>query len=209
MIPLIDLHIHSTFSDGKCHPKQIISLAWQKGLHCLAFTDHAFNTELSLNEDTIENYLDEISLLKESSPLKILTGIEAELASLEKAIKYRDRLDLILLSNHGPVNGGLFGSIFEAIADYPVDIIAHPWYFSNSSWDKLIQASLDYSVAIELNGFRKAPKAELIKKAALSGVLFSIGSDAHFENEIGETQWAYKVMQEIGLDKSSIIKHIF
>lgn len=35
-----DLHIHSTISDGSLSRKQIVSLAKQKGLDCIAFSDH-------------------------------------------------------------------------------------------------------------------------------------------------------------------------
>ena len=36
----IDLHIHSIFSDGSLHPKQIIDLAVKKGLSAISITDH-------------------------------------------------------------------------------------------------------------------------------------------------------------------------
>jgi hypothetical protein len=36
----IDLHIHTTYSDGVCSPKEIIEKAHQLGLHVIAITDH-------------------------------------------------------------------------------------------------------------------------------------------------------------------------
>ena len=36
----IDLHIHSTASDGSLHPEQIIEYALEKGLSAIAITDH-------------------------------------------------------------------------------------------------------------------------------------------------------------------------
>jgi 3',5'-nucleoside bisphosphate phosphatase len=37
---MIDLHCHSTFSDGTCSPEELISLAEQGGLTALALSDH-------------------------------------------------------------------------------------------------------------------------------------------------------------------------
>jgi predicted metal-dependent phosphoesterase TrpH len=36
----IDLHTHSTFSDGSCTPTEILQRAHEKGLAALAVTDH-------------------------------------------------------------------------------------------------------------------------------------------------------------------------
>lgn len=36
----VDLHIHSTMSDGTMSPSEIVDLAFKKGLSCIALTDH-------------------------------------------------------------------------------------------------------------------------------------------------------------------------
>jgi predicted metal-dependent phosphoesterase TrpH len=36
----IDLHIHSTMSDGTMTPSELVDLAYKKGLSCIALTDH-------------------------------------------------------------------------------------------------------------------------------------------------------------------------
>ncbi len=36
----VDLHVHSTASDGSCPPEAVISLAVQAGLDAIALTDH-------------------------------------------------------------------------------------------------------------------------------------------------------------------------
>lgn len=37
---LIDLHVHSTESDGTLSPKELVHLAWEQGLTAMALTDH-------------------------------------------------------------------------------------------------------------------------------------------------------------------------
>ena len=36
----LDLHIHSTFSDGTMSPKDLVAYAKQKGLKAISITDH-------------------------------------------------------------------------------------------------------------------------------------------------------------------------
>ncbi len=37
---MIDLHIHTTYSDGNCTPEEVVHLAKHKGLKAIAITDH-------------------------------------------------------------------------------------------------------------------------------------------------------------------------
>jgi len=46
MSEYIDLHTHSTFSDGTLTPEEIVLLAKEKGLKAVAITDHDTLTEL-------------------------------------------------------------------------------------------------------------------------------------------------------------------
>jgi predicted metal-dependent phosphoesterase TrpH len=65
MCRYIDMHIHSTFSDGKFTPKEIVEKAKKKGLSAIAITDH--NTIRSAVE--IKNNLRDFDI-------EILQGIE-------------------------------------------------------------------------------------------------------------------------------------
>ena len=40
MAELIDLHTHSTASDGSFSPREVVELAKKQGLKALALTDH-------------------------------------------------------------------------------------------------------------------------------------------------------------------------
>ncbi len=64
-IAVIDLHIHSTASDGSFSPLQILHMAGEQGIEAISLTDH----------DTIEGVkelLDELSL----SSVEFITGVE-------------------------------------------------------------------------------------------------------------------------------------
>lgn len=62
---IIDLHSHTTASDGEYTPKQLIDKAIEKNISVLAITDH----------DTIDG-LDEAIIYSENKKIKIVPGIE-------------------------------------------------------------------------------------------------------------------------------------
>lgn len=61
----IDLHVHSTRSDGTMTPKELVDYAVQKGLAAMALTDH----------DTVDG-IDEIMEYAKDKPVEIIPGIE-------------------------------------------------------------------------------------------------------------------------------------
>ena len=63
----IDLHIHTTYSDGMLNPEQIVDTALECGLDCIALTDH----DNVLSHDVANKYIQEKKL-----NLEIIPGVE-------------------------------------------------------------------------------------------------------------------------------------
>ena len=61
----IDLHVHSTMSDGSYTPAQLVNYACEKGLSCFALTDH--DTVAGINQALKES---------QSCPVKVIPGVE-------------------------------------------------------------------------------------------------------------------------------------
>lgn len=61
----IDLHTHTTFSDGTFSPKELVKYACEKGLNAIAVTDH----------DTTDGVAEAMSAT-ENIPLEVIPGIE-------------------------------------------------------------------------------------------------------------------------------------
>ena len=61
----IDLHVHSSRSDGTLTPTELVDYAIEKGLCAMALTDH----------DTVDG-LDEITEYAKDKPIEIIPGIE-------------------------------------------------------------------------------------------------------------------------------------
>jgi len=64
--------------------------------------------------------------------------------------------------------------------------------------DRLIQASVKNSIAIEINSRWETPKAGFIRRAKAAGAKFSIGTDQHGA-EIGQIEYSLRVAKECGL----------
>ncbi len=86
---MADLHIHSTFSDGKMTVQEILKIYGEKGFHVIAITDHLFDTQsprsLQIHEEgksikDVKAYfqgIEELSLwAKETFDLMVIPGLE-------------------------------------------------------------------------------------------------------------------------------------
>ncbi|WP_196592784.1 PHP domain-containing protein [Pectinatus sottacetonis] len=69
----IDLHAHSTMSDGTCTPEELVKLAKKTGLSAITVTDH----------DTIDG-IQEAATAAEKIGIKFITGMEV-------SVDYKDR----------------------------------------------------------------------------------------------------------------------
>lgn len=93
---LIDLHIHSNFSDGKLSIAEIVDFYGARGFSAIAITDHLADSKtltgfvthqlkLSLNESNIDAYLQEIATQKiralEKYNMLLIAGVEITLNS--------------------------------------------------------------------------------------------------------------------------------
>lgn len=66
MEKIIDLHIHTNYSDGKLFPKEIIDEAVKKGVSVISIADH----------DTIDAYTDDFFAYAEEKNIKIIPAVE-------------------------------------------------------------------------------------------------------------------------------------
>jgi len=74
---IIDLHVHSNYSDGTCTPGELVDLAVEKGLSAFALTDH----------DATRGVEPALAYQKEhSAPVEIIPGIEISSEYHEKEI---------------------------------------------------------------------------------------------------------------------------
>ena len=107
MKPLCDFHVHTTFSDGKNTPEEVVKAAIEKGISELGFSDHSytfFDESYCVKRDKIADYKREILQLKYkyTDKIKILCGIEQDFYSQESSAGY----DYAIGSVHYVKSGG-------------------------------------------------------------------------------------------------------
>lgn len=96
-----DLHVHTTFSDGKNTPEEMVLAAITKGMKTIGFSDHsytAFDTAYCIPKEKLPAYRAEIAALKAkyTDQIQIFCGIEQDFYSEEPT----DGYDYVIGSVH-------------------------------------------------------------------------------------------------------------
>ena len=95
--------------------------------------------------------------------------------------------------------------MLKVINNYKVDIITHPGYQVNIDTQLLAREAVKNDVALEINAKHGFLTEEFVKVAAKEGAKFSLGSDAHQPNQVGEVGPALKLVNNLGISAEQII----
>ena len=208
-----DWHTHSTFSDGKNMPEEIVKTAIDLNLKLIAITDH-------VNKET--NWLDEFVAeidrlkIKYGDKIKMLSGIEAKVVNLKGNIdaksEFFGKVDIVLAAFHRiPTTNGFIPKEYiskrknEAL-DYwhqtmlavlknpNVDIIAHPTnllcihniIIPFAMKKEIAKAANKNEKIFEINIKYEVPDEELMRLLRKNNVSMVRGSDAHDVEEMKE-----------------------
>lgn len=90
---LRDLHVHTTYCDGKNTPEELVLAAIERGMDCIGFTGHSytfFDESYCMSKQNTARYRAEIAALKEKykGKIKILCGVEQDYYSEETTVGY-------------------------------------------------------------------------------------------------------------------------
>lgn len=112
---MTDLHVHTTFSDGRSTPEEMVQAAIAKGMTTLGFSDHSythFDTAYCIPKEKIPAYRAEIEALKAqyAGQIEILCGIEQDFYSEESTEGY----DYVIGSVHYVKAGGKYLPVDES-----------------------------------------------------------------------------------------------
>jgi len=202
----VDMHLHTSKSDGRDSVHNIIEAAELKGLDLIALTDHGPGHGSGVTEKMVQETKKEVVLLQPSYRVRILTGIEAEiLPTGEVYLADRKGIDIVLASFHGASSWELYyKAVMRAMVDENVDVLAHHAWSSGVQFapiqeyeDRLVELLRDNSVAIEINSKHCLPSWDFLIKCRDAGVKYTIGSDAHKAADVGSVAWATNTARHI------------
>lgn len=192
-----DLHMHSTYSDGRDTLETMVETASALGYQYVAITDHSHTSAASrtLSIADIPRQRDAIARLRERFPaMSILHGVEVDIlpnGRLDFADQVLAQFDIVLASLHdraGHDGKKLTRRTLGAIRHPLVNVICHPENRLMGKregypldFDAVYAAAAETGTALEIDGAPghldlDGPRA---RAAASAGVTLVIDSDCH------------------------------
>jgi DNA polymerase (family 10) len=192
-----DLHMHSTWSDGRDSIETMVQGCVERGYEYMAITDHspAVGVVNGLTPERLERQLREVESVRANYPMiRIFAGMEVDIlgdGSLDLPDAYLDRLDIVIASIHSGMRASkqaMTDRILRAIAHPAVDVLAHPTgRLINErepyevDLEAVLEAAAAHDVAVELNA--RPHRLDLcdvhVRRARELGVRIMIDTDAH------------------------------
>lgn len=206
-----DLHIHSTYSDGSAGISEIVQRANILRLETIAITDHFWPCIGSQRggKSTIENRRTEIETARYDYPkIVILDGAEVDIqsnGSLTPIAGGLDQFDIVIGSFHWVSDSTTWASaLIKALQNPQFQILGHWDGYLSSYRDEdgraVAQAIADTGIAIELNGRYMSEHTEFLELAKDCGCVFSLGSDSHSLETVGQLDYQRKLVSDLELE---------
>lgn len=218
-----DLHMHSTWSDGRATIVEMIEAARNIGYKYIAITDHSQNLKIArgLTKDRLLEQIEEIRRLNEKYPdITILAGIEMDIlpdGKLDFEDEVLKELDFVIASIHSGFNQGMaqiMERLYYAMSNPYVHMIAHPTgrkigYREGYSVDieKLIHFAKETGTILELNANpnRFDLKWEYLIEAQKAGVPIAINTDSHHPDELANMRLGVQYGRKAWLKKENVV----
>ncbi len=193
-----ELHIHSTWSDGKVSIHQMADAAISRGLKVLAITDHSRSLGIA-NGLSIERLCQQSAEIQAvqaelGEQITLLHGTEMEIKA-DGSLDYPDEvlaeLDIVIASLHtslGQEREKVTQRVLNAIRNPHVDIIGHPTgrlipdrEAADLDMEAVFAAAAEMGTALEISAhpLRLDLNDSYARRAAELGILLSINTDAH------------------------------
>jgi DNA polymerase (family 10) len=192
-----DLHVHTTWSDGKATVREMAEAARDLGYEYVAICDHTTNVRVvpGLDGDAVRRQGEEIAAVNEAlAPFRVLRGSECDIladGSLDLPDDVLAELDWVQASVHAGQRQSrdqLTQRTLAAVEHPAVRSISHPQGRiinhrppNAVDLEAVFAACLDHGVAVETNGLpdRIDLSSELVRDAIRAGVRITCSTDAH------------------------------
>ena len=192
-----DLHMHSTWSDGKATILEMATAARELGYEYVAICDHTPNVRVvpGLDADDLRRQGEEIAAVNEElAPFRVLRGTEVDIradGTLDLPDDVLAELDWVQLSLHAGQRQGraeLTRKVTEAMRHPAVRALSHPKGRiinhrppNELDLERTFEVALETGVALETNGLpdRLDLSGPEIKQAIEAGVPIVVSTDAH------------------------------
>ena len=219
-----NLHMHSTYSDGKLSMLDMAKAAIKRGLQVIVFSDHSVSLGVA-NGLSIERHKQQAAEIKKiqkqlGDAILILHSSEVEIkadGSLDYPDEFLASLDLVVASLHSSLRQPrekITERLLQAVNNPHVDIIGHPTgreipnrEGADLDMEVILQAAAKSGVAMEISAspYRLDLDDMHARRAKELGVLLSINTDAHSEEEYDLLHYGVAIARRAGLTKNDVI----
>ena len=201
-----DLHVHTTWSDGKASVLEMAQAARDRGYEYLAICDHTRSVRVvpGLDGDDVRRQAEEIAAANEAlAPFRVLRGIECDIlpdGSLDLPDDVLAELDWVQVSLHAGQRAQrreLTARVVEAMRHPAARCLSHPTgrlinHRPPNALDleEVFEVALETGVALEVNGLpdRLDLRDDHVRLAIEAGVPIVCSTDAHSVRGLGNMQ---------------------
>jgi len=194
---MIDLHTHTTFSDGELIPSELVRRAEVLGYTAIGITDHVDFT----NIEHILKCVSKAKYLEEVLEIRVLPGVElthvppAKIAPLAAQAR---RLGAEVIVVHGetpvePVRPGTNRAAIEA----GVDILAHPGFITLEEAE--LAREMNVCLEITSRSGHNITNGHVVRMASLAGAKMVVDTDTHSPDDLIDSKRALQIAIGAGL----------
>lgn len=197
---MIDLHIHSIFSDGELIPAEIIRRAEAIGYRALAITDHADESNIDV---VIPRIVKVFKKIQPYTSVILIPGVEITHVppeSIPEMAKQARKLGAKLVVVHGetlvePVKEGTNRMALQA----DIDILAHPGLITNEE----VMEAKNKGIYLEITSRRghSLSNGHVARLALKYSAKLVINTDSHSPEDFISKDFAVKILKGAGLSE--------
>lgn len=195
---IADLHMHSTWSDGKFTILEMAQSAQARGFHYIAMTDHSHSLGIA-NGLSVERLWQQAEEIRQANELmgpgfRILHGTEMEIkadGTLDFPDEVLAELDFVIASLHVSLSqprAQITERLLNALHNPHVDLIGHPSgrllpdrAGADLDWDVVLDTAVATHTILEINANPRRLDLQdtLVRRAVELGATLAINCDAH------------------------------
>ncbi|MDM7940911.1 MAG: histidinol phosphate phosphatase domain-containing protein [Methanothrix sp.] len=200
---MIDLHTHTTFSDGELIPSELVRRAETMGYRAIAITDHVDFT----NIEHVLNCVLKAKYLEDVLDIKILPGVElthVPPAKISPLVAIARKLGAEVVVVHGetpvePVRPGTNRAAIEAGAD----ILAHPGFITLEEAE--LAAENNVCLEITSRSGHNITNGHVVRVARQAKAKMVVNTDTHAPEDLISSERAVEIATGAGLDRDQAL----
>jgi DNA polymerase (family 10) len=216
-----DLHVHTTWSDGKGTVLEMVRAAKKRGYKYVAITDHSASAVYAngLDYKRWKEQSAEIAAAREKVPgIKVLHGMEVDITAdggIDLPVEAHRRMDWIVASVHSGFRRNVTTRVLKAMENPYVDAIGHPTGrligkrvgYEGYDIDAVIEKAAETGTCLELNASpqRLDLSAEHARRAAERGAMIVLNTDAHRPDTLADMDIGLAAARRAWLTREHVV----